>query len=398
MNSIVEALAGKKVLVTGGTGFIGSRLVEKLVLECEADVRVLVRDFVHASRIARFRIKMVAGDVTRQNDIKQAIRGCEIVFHCAVCTQGSKEVWHMVNVEGTKNVLEAALQAGVKRVVHLSTLMVYGTTPDGDLDETAPRHALGDLYSQTKLESEKIAFDYFTRYGLPVVIIQPTGVYGPFAQTYCLNVIQRLNTNRLILVNGGDGLLNLVYIDDMVSAILLAAVKEQAVGEAFLISGEHPVTWHDFYSRFERMLRISGTVSMSVSEAEAYYASNQQKRRRFLSETLAILREEPAVSKRLLRTREVAILGKMARSLLPEHIRQSLKRRISSNGGTGQLQTAPEEEKPIRPISPRHLPFYASKTRVRIDKAKRLLAYQPSFDFESGMKIAEQWAKWANLL
>lgn len=397
MNPIGNALAGKRVLVTGGTGFIGTRLAEKLVLECKADVRVLVRNFARAPRIARFPVEMVPGDVTRPDDIKQAVHGCEVVFHCAVSTEGSKEVWYMVNVGGTKNVLEAALQAGVKRVVHLSTLMVYGATPDGDLDETAPRHALGDLYSQTKLESEKIAFNYFQRYSLPVVIIQPTGVYGPFALTYCVNVIQQLKTERVILVNGGDGLLNLVYIDDVVSAILLAAVKEQAVGEAFLISGEHPVTWRDFYSRFERILGISGTVSMSVAEAEAYY----RKKRRLkgvLRETLRILREEPVICKRILRTREVAALKRILRSLLPEQIRQSMKRRIKSNGRKNRPQNAPKDKKLIRPISPWALSFYASKTRIRIDKAKRMLGYQPAFDFESGMRLTEQWVRWANLL
>ena len=126
--------SGKRVLVTGGTGFIGGRLVEKLVLECNAKVRVLVRNFASASRIARFPIEMVHGNVTESDDVQAAVDGCDIVFHCAWEVQDSLSMERRVNVEGTRNVLQAALQAGVQRVVHLSTVLVYGATPDGDFD------------------------------------------------------------------------------------------------------------------------------------------------------------------------------------------------------------------------------------------------------------------------
>ncbi|KPL25195.1 MAG: hypothetical protein AMJ93_00735 [Anaerolineae bacterium SM23_84] len=399
MKSAQFDLSGKRVLVTGGTGFIGGRLVERLILEHKADVRVLVRNFARAPRIARFSIEMVHGDVTKPGDVERAVAGCEIVFHCAYGNQGSREMRRLVNVEGTENVLAAALQAGVKRVVHLSTLMVYGATSDGDLDETAPRRYSGNSYADTKLDAEKVAFDYVERHSLPVAVLQPTVVYGPFAPVWAVGVLHRLKTERMILVNGGNGLCNAVYIDDAVSAILLAAVREEAVGEAFLICGEQPITWRDFYSRYARMLGAAEMVSMSAAELlEAYSAQEQRKTRGILRETLSILREEPLVRQRILRTSEAALLTKVARSLLPKQIRQSLKRRLKSNDRASQPRTAPEGEKPIRPMRPSVVQFYAPKTRVCIDKAKRILGYQPTFDFESGMRLTEQWARWANLL
>lgn len=398
MNSTQFDLSGERVLVTGGTGFIGGRLVERLVLEYKADVRILIRNFARAPRIARFPVKMVYGDVTDPSDVERAISGCKVVFHCAYGNSGSEKIRRLVNVGGTRNVLEAALHAGVKRVVHLSTLMVYGDTPDGDLDESALRRYSGNPYSDTKLDAEKIAFDYVEKHSLPVTILQPTVVYGPFAPVWTINVLQRLKTERVILVNSGEGLCNAVYIDDAVNAMLLAAVKENAVGEAFLISGEQPVTWQDFYGTYARMLGTAEMVSVSATELlEANYAQ-KQKTKGILRETLDILQEEPLVRRRLLRTPEVATSIKVIRSLLPKQIRQSLKRRIKDSSRMSQAQTTPEGEKPMRPMRPPVVQFYASKTRVRIDKAKRMLGYQPVFDFESGMKLTEQWARWANLL
>src|SRR5436305_15155746 len=112
--------------------------------------------------------------------------------------------------------------------------MVYGQTTDGDLDETAPRRRFGNAYSDSKLEAEQIALSS----GLPVAVLQPTAVYGPYGGVWTEAVIRALKAGRQILVNGGDGLGNAVYVDDLVSAMLLAAVKVGVVREPFLISAE----------------------------------------------------------------------------------------------------------------------------------------------------------------
>jgi nucleoside-diphosphate-sugar epimerase len=387
--------AGKNVLVTGGTGFIGGRLVEKLVLDCHADVRVLVSHLARAFRVARFPVEIIHGDVTELSDVERAVRGCEVVFHCAYGNQGDNKRRRLVNVVGTKNVLAAALRAKTKRVVHLSTVLVYGfAKTDGDLDESAPKRYSKNVYSDSKLAAEKFALHYAQTHKLPVVVIQPTEVYGPFGTAWTLNVLQQLKAGKVILVNGGDGLCNAVYVDDVVSAILLAAVKEEAVGQAFLISGEQPGTWREFYNRFELMLGNSATVSMSKAEAKSY----RRKARGIVQETLSVLREEPRVLERLLQTREAAYLKQIGFSLLPERSWHYLKEKILNGGKTDQQQRVPKINNLIHPLNSLMVDFYAAKTRIRIDKAKKLLGYQPVFDFESGMKLTEQWARWANLL
>jgi len=340
---------------------------------------------------------MVHGNVVEPDDVEQAVSGCEIVFHCAYGNRGSNESRRLVNVTGTKNVLEAALRSGVRRVVHLSTVMVYGFTPEGDLDEKAPRQYSGGSYADSKLEAEKLALAYVARSGLPVTVLQPTTVYGPWASEWTVNVLDKLKTGRVILINGGDGLCNAVYVDDVISAILLAAVKEEAVGEVFLISAERPVTWRDFYGRFEEMLGVPATVSMSVAEAETYYAK-RRKVKGFLEEAKDILRESPFIRQRILQTSEVSALTKVLWLPLPNQIRQSLKRRIMGMDGTHQPQSPSAENKLIHPLAPYMIRFYRMRTSVRIEKAKRMLGYQPAFDFKSGMELTERWARWANLL
>lgn len=391
-------LAGKKVLVTGGTGFIGGRLIEKLVIECQAHVRVLLRNYETAVRIGRFPIEMVLGNVIELEDVQRAVQDCDVVFHCAYGNTGDDQTRRLINVEGTRNVMLTALQAGTKRIVHLSTVDVYGgNTPDGELDETAPRVYSKDGYADSKLDAEKLVFKYRERDDLPVVIIQPTIVYGPFASTWTVNPLQQLKTGQIILPNGGEGFCNAVYIDDLINAILLAAIKDEAIGEAFLISGEQPITWRDYYGRYAQMLGISsGTVNMTIAEIRDHY--NKHKRKEgMVKELVSIMQENPQLRGRLRRTSEGVILRSLLEKL-PDQIQKSMLRLIKGNGREKEGSLEVDVAKPIHPLSPTMAQLYTVKTKINIEKAKRMLGYQPVYDFETGIGLTEQWARWANLL
>jgi nucleoside-diphosphate-sugar epimerase len=397
MNSIYSDFDGKRILVTGGTGFIGGKLVEELALKSKADVSVLVRNFARAVRVARLPITMITGDVTNPAQVAQAARGCDIIFHCAYGNSGPDDQRRLVTVEGTRNVLEAALRVGTERVVHLSSLMVYGVTPSGDLKESAPRRYLGTVYADSKLDAEELAFEYAERHGLPVVILQPTAVYGPFAAGWTVSVLTMLKKSRIILVNGGDGFANIVFIDDLVDAMLRAAVKKAAVGEAFLISSDHPVKWSELYGRYESMLGISSTVNMSAAAAKALYGT-RNRNRGIIRETMKILQDEPSTCRRILNTRELSFLRKILRTYMPAKIHEKLKNGVGLSGPTEPARIVTQQDKPIHAWHPALVEFLAAKTRVCIDKAQKILGYKPAYDFDSGMKMTEKWARWANLL
>jgi len=334
------SLRGRRVLVTGGTGFLGGRLVEKLVLEQGAEVRVLVRDVSRASRIARFDLELARGDVTDAEAVGRAVRGCDVAVHCAYGNRGTARQRSAVDVDGTRTVAEAVLREGAARMVHVSSIAVYGRTPDGAVDETTSPGGAGDRYSRTKREGEALVLDLHRRAGLPVAVLRPTCVYGPFGLAFTIDPLEELASRRVVLVDGGEGLANVVYVDDAVDALLLAATAPAAVGEVFLVSGPRPVTWRELYAAYERMLGVSATVAMTAEEVRALARAERRRRGR----------------------------------------REGLR------------------AQPFDVPSEHMLAFYTARTVFRIDKAATLLGYRPRFDLERGMALTEAWARWSGLI
>ena len=393
-----ETLRGRRVLVTGGGGFVGGRLVERLVLECGAEVRVLVRNLAGAMRLARFDLDFRRGDVLDREALAGAARDCEVVFHCAYGTSGSQRQRARVNRDGTRRVLEAAADAGCKRVVHLSTLMVYGRTGDGDLDESAPRRRFGNAYADSKLDAERSALEAARRGRVATVVLQPTAVFGPYGGVWTERVLAAMRSGRQILVEEGRGLAHFVSVDDLVSAMLLATASDAAVGRCYLISAAEPVTWSAWFERFARMLGGERTVAMSAGEAGEFWRAAQRARRRLPGELVAALRGDRALRERLFETPELRALRELASAVLPEPWQRRIKARLGMGLAVPRPASSPVGELPIHPLSPSEIDFFTPRTRVRIDAARRDLGYEPRFDLEAGMALTEAWARWANLL
>ena len=386
-----EELAGKRVLVTGATGFIGGRLVERLALQDDVRVRVLVRNLSRLPRLARFDVEIVPGDVTDRRSVEGAAEDCDIVVHSAYGSDGSARYQQQVNVEGTRNIIRGAVAAGAERIVHLSTVSVYGPVPDGVLDETLPRRPLPDVYSKTKAEGERAAQAMAAR-GAPVAIVQPTVVYGPFAPAWTVNVLAQLSSHRVMLIDGGQGICNPLFVDDLVEGLLLAATKPRAVGETFLMSGPETVTWKQFYGRYEQMLGFASTVEVAADDM----SSHRQARRSVVRESLDVLRRDTESRQRILNAREPAALLRLARRVVPESLEQAVA--ASVWGTAEETDAALPPEKPVLVLGRDARRLFAARSTVSSDKARRLLGYAPGWSFEKGMDLTEQWARWANLL
>jgi nucleoside-diphosphate-sugar epimerase len=386
-------LQGITVLVTGGTGFIGSRLVENLVIEQRVHVRVLVRNFGRASRIARLPVEMIAGDVTDFESVRRAARGCDVVFNCAYDFAGDREEQRRSSLEGARSVGEAVLAEGVGRVVHLSTFSVYAPTQDGDLTETTPWPRSKNYYVSIKREAEWLVMHMHKAKGLPVVVLQPTLVYGPFSPHWTVTMAQQLTSGIVPIVNGGMGYCNPLYIDDLIDAMILAASRPDVLGETFLISGEKPVTWRDFYSAFERIIGTRSIIEMAEEELQRE-AATRKRQTSPMSQLLSLTRR-PDVLEVLRALPPVPTAVSLAKKVLSQDQWLFLKNRLTNgspiSNGNGAI---------VRPLyvpDELMLQMYKSKTNVRIDKAKSRLGYCPRFDFERGIGLTAEFLRWANL-
>src|SRR5262245_8250878 len=182
-----------QVLVTGASGFIGSRLVERL-----GGMGMRVRALVRRGVLSRpeQQCERIRGDVTVLETLYSAVQGCEVIFHCAWGGHSLAEA-RRINVLGTRNVFTAAAAAGVRRVVHLSSMAVHGHRLPALLTEEYPLQFQGDAYAVSKAEGERVALELGAVYGVQVVVLRPTLVYGPQSPIWLLGYFERVKHEQL---------------------------------------------------------------------------------------------------------------------------------------------------------------------------------------------------------
>jgi len=232
-----------RAFLTGGTGFIGGHVARKL-RERGDEVVALVRSPDKAGALRELGCELVEGDLSDGAAIDRGLEGCDSVFHVGAIykvgiPKSEREAMEDANVRGTTRVLDAALEAGVKRIVYVSTVNVFGNTHGETVDETYQRDeddGFLSYYDETKYRSHKVARDRISG-GAPIVIVQPGGVYGPGDHSEVGNMIDQTANGKLrVKFFPGMGL-NLVYVEDVADGILLAHDKG-GVGEAYVLGGE----------------------------------------------------------------------------------------------------------------------------------------------------------------
>jgi nucleoside-diphosphate-sugar epimerase len=234
-----------KVLITGATGFIGSHIVKSLVSKGHK-VRTLVRKSSDTSDIKGPGVDLAYGDITDPESLTVAVKGMDAVIHLAAMVSdfGPYKDFIALNIDGVKNILNAAKDEGVSRFVHFSTNDVLGIHKGGVLvNDSFPYKKTGYPYPDTKIEGEKIVFDYYEKFGLPVSVIRPSWVYGPGDRTFIPEVVDAMRTRMMIYFGDKKNTISLNYIDNLTDAVLLLLERPEAVGEAFIANDDHPVTW-----------------------------------------------------------------------------------------------------------------------------------------------------------
>lgn len=254
---MIDEVTTRTALVTGATGFTGGHLARALQ-QRQYHVRALVRDpgAPAARSLAEAGIELVRGDVADAAAIDRAVAGCSHVFHIAAVyrTAGHADSYYFrVNAESVAHVLDAARKHGVERVVHCSTGGVHGDIREPPATEDTP-YAPGDVYQLSKLEGEKLAQEAARR-GEPVVIVRPTGIYGPGDLRF-LKLFRTINSGTFRMFGSGETLNHLTYIDDLVEGIVLAGEHPAAIGETFLVASDEYTTLNDLVRRIANGLGV----------------------------------------------------------------------------------------------------------------------------------------------
>lgn len=250
-----------KVLITGGTGFIGSRLALKC-LERGDTVKVLGQDNNQAEAenkvlLESKGVEVTLASITEKNILEQSLQGIDVVFHLAAAQHEAnvpdQRFWD-VNVAGTRYMLNASLQCGVKRFVHGSTIGVYGAALEGHLNENSMLRP-DNIYGITKLEGEKLVLSYKEK--LPLVIIRISETYGP-GDRRLLKLFKAIKKHVFFMIGDGTNLHHLIFIEDLIEGMIMAAQSEAALGKVFVLSGKEPLSTNEMVAIIARQL--GGTV------------------------------------------------------------------------------------------------------------------------------------------
>lgn len=228
----------QKVLVIGATGFVGQALTNKLI-----EKKFIVNTFSRGKKslLQNKDVKNYFGDIKNETEIHKVTKGKDIIFNAAALLpyhDATKRDYWSTNVEGVRNLVNACMANKVKRLVHISTVGIYGPTSTGGSDERS-RKIINDAYSLTKLEGEKIITNSYSR-GLKATIIRPTIAYGPGdKRPVFLSLFRMIKRGFSIKVGKNTNYFHTIYIDNLTDAILLAGTKKNAINQDFII-GDDP--------------------------------------------------------------------------------------------------------------------------------------------------------------
>ncbi len=263
-----------KVLVTGAAGFLGGHLVDLLV-ERGDEVRALVRPVEDASHLRALPgIEIMHGDVTDIASLRHAVRGVQRVYHIAAKTGpwGPEAVYHAANVQGVHNVILAALDAGVQRIVHTSSITVYGHHPRGIVSEEYPYHTENNPYSRTKIAGEKLIFKLVKERDAPVVIVRPAWIYGPRDSASFGRFVRLVESGKGMFIGSGSNCVPVVYVRDVAQGLLKAGdAGPEANGRAYNIADDRRVTQAEYLNAIADVLQVP-RISRALPFSAAYLA------------------------------------------------------------------------------------------------------------------------------
>lgn len=334
ITSISMNLQDKTLLITGIDEFIGLRAAE-LAIAQGMKVRGLQSSTDENQTARNLGVEMMIGNITDATTAQKACQGVDIVLHTEQIAQeaGSIKDFRTVNVGGTVNMAKAAKKAGVKTFVHLSSVMVYGFNYLDGITESGPLSGENNPYCQTKIEAETELLPLNSPPDFGVIIIRAGDVYGPGSTSWVVRPILMMRQKLFAYANDGKGVINHVYIDNLIDAIFLAIEKE-TYGEIFNITDGQNTSWKEYFMRLAAMEGLSAPMSLPKDEMKLFLKLRAQGQKLFRKKA----------------------------DILPESV-----------------------------------DFMSRPHAYSIAKAQNLLDYKPKIDLEDGLQLTKSWMQKTNI-
>lgn len=360
-----------KVAILGANGFIGFRLFERWIRQCargerQFDPRAIVRSPAGLARIARFESDWRITDARNYELLLEAFRGCHAVVHCVT---GDSPV-----IEGSISpVVRASAGAGVKRIIFLSSASIHGLRPAADVTESSPlSDKTSSWYINSKVRAERALLTLCREMSVGCVILRPGIVFGPRSR-WVSNVADQLLAGRASWIRGGHGILNSIFVDNLIHAIERCLEADGAAGEAFLVGDAETVRWRDLY------LGIAGALGFPE---QAFAEAKPQWPKRTMSSALADLKSSHAVQ---------AILP-----LFPAGLKRSVKAALLA--ARAPVESSPwelPEGRPAPEASSELTELFHCENKLSYSKAEQLLNYAPPVTFSQGVELSIEWLELA---
>ena len=246
----------QRVLVTGATGFTGSHLVRQLV-EQGAQVRVIARNAERARTELPAGVDVVHGDIADASVTAAAVKGQEIVYHLAAAFREAgipDSRYYEVHVDATRNLLDASRAEGIRRFVHCSTVGVHSHVEGPPADENAPFNP-DDVYQRSKAEGELLASRFQQEHAFPLTVIRPAPIYGP-GDMRLRKLFAAVARRRFAMIGSGEVQFHMIHVDDLARGMRIAADKDEAIGEAFILAGDESVSLNELVRRIAEIYDV----------------------------------------------------------------------------------------------------------------------------------------------
>jgi nucleoside-diphosphate-sugar epimerase len=357
----------RKFAILGAGGFIGYRLTEYLLLNNLATPRPVVRNFTSMARLSKFDLDIGVADAVDASALTQVITGCETVFHCVV---GNRKTI----LDSLKATYLACRRAGVGRLVYLSSAVVHGQNIRPGSEEESPLIKKQPFeYNVSKVRAEELLRSMASDGAVACVVLRPSIVFGPRSTQWTAGIAHHLLTGKAYLVDGGNGICNTVFIDNLVEVMALCAIHPRAKGHTFLVKDAERVTWRQFYAAIAEALSVDlrcvPSVTIDTSSGVPPRSEKLQRAARWMWDSRL-----GRAAKELMRSPET-------RTKLRSWVQGEL---VARDASAGRIV-----------VDPRLVELQKCQYELPSQRLADVLDYRPSIGFDEACRRTAEWLRFA---